>query len=224
MSANLEGKGERPAYFGRVRYTPERARIYQQRAPSRHKSEMRLIQRAFELVPRGSVLDAPCGGGRVGLWLAHRGYAVTAADLSEGMLDITRQKVAAESLNVTVEKQDVESLNYDSKSFDAVVSFRLFHHFPNTTIRARVVNELCRVARRHVLLSYFHPWSTAAIKRRMEMFCFGGMPNKHPTSLCEVSGYFQQSGFRLVRDFAQSPFFRTLHLAVFERIDRSSGE
>jgi SAM-dependent methyltransferase len=207
-----------PAYFGKVRYTPQKAEDYQRRAPRRHKSEMRLVESAFQFVPRGSVLDVPCGGGRIGLWLAQQGYTVTAADLSDAMLEITRRKVSLQLSPVTVERQDVEGLRYEAKSFDAVISFRLFHHFPNTDIRARVVGELCRVARRHVLLSYFHPWSTASLKRRAEIFFFGGAAKKHPTSLREVRGYFQAHGFQLVRDFAQTPFFHTLHLAVFERV------
>ena len=37
------------------------------------------------------------------------------------------------------------------------MSFRLFHHFPTVEIRRRVVQELCRIAGKNVVLSYFHP-------------------------------------------------------------------
>ena len=117
-----------------------------------------------------------------------------------------------------VQRQDVEKLEFETKSFDAVISFRLFHHFPNQEIRARAVAELCRVSRRHVLISYFHPWSTTALKQRAKTFFLNRPKTKHPTSLSEVRGYFETHGFRLVRDFAQTPFFHTLHLAVFERV------
>src|SRR5436190_120790 len=217
-SALSKPTGDRPAYSGRVRYTREASARYQQRNPRRHEAEMHLIARAFQIVPPGHVLDAPCGGGRVGLWLARQGYTVTAADLSESMLDITRQNAALEALPINVQRQDVERLDYEAKSFDAVISFRLFHHFPNQDIRARTVAELCRVSRRYVLISYFHPWSTTALKQRAKTFFFNSPRTKHPTSLSEVRGYFQTHGFQLVRDFAQMPFFHTLHLAVFERV------
>jgi SAM-dependent methyltransferase len=207
----------RPAYAGHVRYTDEIALRYQSRNPRRHEAEMRLIERAFQLVPTGSVLDAPCGGGRVGFWLAQHGYRVTAADMSESMLKITRENAARESLPIDVQRQDVEHLDFAAHTFDAVISFRLFHHFPNADIRARVVAELCRVSRRHVLLSYYHPWSPTALKRSAGKFFFGRRMRKYATSLHEVRGYFQTNGFQLVRDFAQFPFFHTLHLAVFER-------
>jgi cyclopropane fatty-acyl-phospholipid synthase-like methyltransferase len=207
----------RPAYSGRVRYTAAASLRYQKRNPRRHEAEMRLIERAFQLVPPGRVLDVPCGCGRVGFWLARQGFTVTAADLSDAMLDLTREEAARESLNVDVQKQDVERLQFPEKNFDSVISFRLFHHFPNREIRARAVAELCRVSRQHVLISYFSPWSTSALKQRGQIFFFNHTKKKFPTPLKELRGYFEANGFRLVRDFAQSPFFHTLHLAVFER-------
>jgi cyclopropane fatty-acyl-phospholipid synthase-like methyltransferase len=213
-----ETPGGRPAYSGRVRYTASASLRYQHRNPRRHEAEMRLIERGFQLVPPGRVLDVPCGCGRVGFWLARQGFTVTAGDLSDAMLDITREEAARQSLAVDVQKQDVERLQYDAKSFDSVISFRLFHHFPNHEIRARAIAELCRVSRRHVLISYFSPWSTSALKQRGQIFFFNHPKKKFPTSLHELRGYFEANGFRLVRDFAQSPFFHTLHLAVFERV------
>ena len=208
----------RPAYSGRVRYTPEAAQRYQQRDLKKHEAEMRLVEKAFRHVPPGRVLDVPCGGGRVGIWLAHHGYTVTAADLSEAMLDITRKNVRLESVPVEVQRQDVESLQYEARSFDAVISFRLFHHFPNQEIRARVVAELCRVARRHVLLSYFSPWAGTSVKRQLQKKWFGRKMAKFATPLSEVKGYFAANGFRFVRNFARTPLLHTLNLAVFERV------
>jgi len=128
---------------------------------------MRLIDRAFALVPKAShVLDVPCGGGRVTIDLAKKGYRVSAADLSDAMIEVTRETLAKQALNCTVEQQDVERLTYRDKQFDAVVSFRLFHHFPTAEIRGRVVKELCRVAVQHVVLSYFAP-SLSGLKRKL---------------------------------------------------------
>src|SRR6185295_6256454 len=133
----------------------------------------KLVERGFRLVPVGRVLDVPCGGGRVGLWLARHGYQVTMADLSPAMLDIARANAEREQLRMELAEGDVEGLKFGDQSFDAIVSFRLFHHFPNREIRARVVAELCRVSRRHVLLSYFSPWAATSIKRRVQKKVFG---------------------------------------------------
>ncbi|MCX8091664.1 MAG: class I SAM-dependent methyltransferase [Verrucomicrobiae bacterium] len=208
-----------PAYRGRVKYDARTARRYQQRDPARHRAELRLVERAFAFVPvTHRVLDVPCGGGRLTVALAQKGYDVTAADLSDAMLAIARETIAAQGLRCPVEKQDVERLTYPDRSFDTVLCFRLFHHFPTPEIRQRAVNELCRVARQFVVLSYFSPMSFTSWRRKL-VATLGGRPSpKHSTPLREVKGYFANAGFRLVRDFAHRVVLHTLHLALFERV------
>lgn len=220
----LASAGEAATYPGRTMYTTEKARRYQDQPDAKHRAEMRLIDRAFALIPtEHRVLDAPCGGGRVTVHLARRGYRLRAADLSEAMLEIARRTMAAEGLPVDVDHQDVECLSYSDRTFDTAVSFRLFHHFPTPEIRRRVVHELCRVAASNVVLSYLSPWAFTPAKNRL-VAAFGGRPvRKFATSLREIEGYFAENGFRLVADFARRPLVHTLHLAVFQRIDTSSS-
>jgi len=206
------------SYRGRTKYTANTAKAYQKVDPRKHASEMRLIDRAFKFVPRGaSVLDAPCGGGRVALHLAQHGYKVSAADLSEAMIAIATKAMSEHQVECLVERQDVERLTYADRSFDAIVCFRLFHHFPNPEIRERVIKELCRVAGRFVVLSYFSPISVTSVKRSISKALGGKPPQKHATSLRQISGYFKANGFGLVKNFARVPILHTLHVAVFER-------
>jgi SAM-dependent methyltransferase len=177
---------------------------------------MRLIDRAFKRIPKSHrVLDVPCGGGRVMLHLAQKGYAACGADLSESMIAIARENASEAKLACTVEHQDIEKFTYADEQFDTIVCFRLFHHFPKVEIRQRVVSELCRVARQFVLLSYFSPYSVQSVRRKLS----GKDKDRFATSLAEVEGYFRQAGFGLVEDFAQMRVFHTLHLAVFQRCE-----
>ena len=216
-SKTKTAEAEKPAYSARVRYTREKAEKYQHRSPAKDRKEMRVIERAFKLIPPGRVLDAPCGGGRVARLLAGKGYTMTCGDLSEGMIEVAREKMAEEKLDIPVDRQDLEKLTYGDRHFDAAVCFRVFHHFPNREIRGRVVHELCRVSARHVAISYVSPISLTAWKRRIRKTLLKKPSSKHATSLKEVTGYFEAEGFRLVQDFAQSPVISSLHLAVFER-------
>ena len=203
------------SYRARTQYDDKQSLKYQQRKPGKHRAEMRLIDSAFALIPKTHrVLDAPCGGGRVAIHLARQGYAVTAADLSDSMIEIARQNLAQEGLACPVEKQDLERSMLPDRAFDSVVCFRLFHHFPSAEIRQRVVSELCRVAAQFVVLSYFSPRSVTSLKRKIT----GRESHRYATPLAEVAGYFEACGFRLVKDFAQLPVVHTLHLAVFERV------
>ena len=201
----------------RTKYTPDAARRYQFHTERKNRAESRLVERAFEQVPPGSVLDIPCGGGRMSLLLARRGYAVTAADLSESMRDIARENAKASNLPIQVIMGDLEQLKLNDRSFDTVFTFRLFHHFPDRNIRARVVGQLCRVARTRVVISYFSPWAGTSLKRAIQGKWFGHKHKKFPTSLTELKSYFDPHGFRLRQNFARRPFFHTLHLAVFEK-------
>lgn len=211
------------AYRGRTKYDEKTARKYQVRKEGKHLAEMRMVDRAFALVPMSHcVLDVPCGGGRVTLHLAKKGYAVSAADLSDSMIEITRELVAKNHLNCSVEKQDIEQLSFADRSFDTVISFRLFHHFPTPEIRQRAASELCRVARKYVALSYFSPLSVTSARRTLRSALGGKKSEKHPTPLREVQRYFETAGFRLVKDFAQMPLIHTMHLALFERVGEVS--
>ena len=206
------------AYRGRTKYNEKAARKYQVRKEAKHRAEMRMIDRAFAVVPKTHrVLDVPCGGGRVTIHLAKKGYNVSAADLSDSMIGIARENIAKEKLNCSVERQDIEKISLPDRAFDSIVSFRLFHHFPALEIRQRAVNELCRVARKYVALSYFSPLSVTSVKRKVRAALGGKKSDKHSTSLSEVENYFRSAGFRLVKDFAQVPLIHTLHLALFER-------
>jgi ubiquinone/menaquinone biosynthesis C-methylase UbiE len=137
------------------------------------------------------------------------------------MLEIARRRLRDQGLDCPVEKQDIENLDYADDSFDSVICFRLFHHFPTPEVRERAVSELCRISRRYVLMSYFSPFSITSIKRRLRVSLGGRQSEKHATPLREVRGYFEQQGFRLVRNLALFPLLHTLHLAVFERMPAS---
>ncbi len=209
---------ETVAYRGRVKYTEAAAKRYQVRKEGKHLAEMKLVDRAFSLIPKTHrVLDLPCGGGRVTVHLGLQGYKMSSADLSDAMLAITRENVAKNGLKGTVEKQDIEKLTYPDEHFDSLISFRLFHHFPNPVIRQRAVSELCRVAKQFVAISYFSPASVTSVKRTIRSAMGGRKSDKHPTSLTEVKRYFAKAGFRFVKDFARTPLIHTLHVAVFER-------
>ncbi|NMG33602.1 methyltransferase domain-containing protein [Azoarcus sp. TTM-91] len=205
-------------YRGRFKYDEATAHAYQNKSSRRHRAEMKLVERALRQIPRDHrLLDLPCGGGRATLHAAALGFKVSAADYSDAMLEIARRRLREQGLDCPVEKQDIENLEYADDSFDSVLCFRLFHHFPTPEVRERAVAELCRVSRRYVLLSYFSPFSITSIKRRLRVSLGGRQSEKHATPLREVRSYFERQGFHLVRDLAVLPLLHTLHLAVFER-------
>jgi demethylmenaquinone methyltransferase/2-methoxy-6-polyprenyl-1,4-benzoquinol methylase len=69
-----------------------------------------------------TVLDIATGTGDLALLMAQTGAKVTGVDISEGMLEVGRKKVAAKHLGNQVALQfgDSENLPFDANSFDAV--------------------------------------------------------------------------------------------------------
>ncbi|WP_300454419.1 class I SAM-dependent methyltransferase [Accumulibacter sp.] len=206
----------RVTYRAKTNYTEDKARGYANREARRNVPELKLVERAFQLIPRpASVLDVPCGGGRVTVLLSQLGYEMSAADYSAPMRQITRETTAAHGLNVPVLEEDIEHLSQTDRSFDAIVCFRFFHHLPNEELRRKVVAELCRVARKHVAMSYFNPKTLRALEQKLRRWR-GRRLSVFNTPLAEVTAYFEANGFRLLKNFPLD-LTNNLHLAVFER-------
>lgn len=92
-----------------------------------------------------TVLDIACGTGDFAIAIAQAGVpTVIGADISEGMLEVGRQKVKALGLNIELRLDDSEQLHMDDNSVDAVsVAFgvRNFEHLQ------KGLNEMHRVIR-----------------------------------------------------------------------------
>lgn len=118
------------------------------------------IRAIADLTPLNHILDVATGTGDLAI-LAHKmlGVPVTGTDLTEGMIEIGRQKVAKEGFQEMIElaKADSESLPFADNQFDAVtVAFgvRNYAHLD------KGLAEMARVIRRGgrmVILEFSKP-------------------------------------------------------------------
>lgn len=94
-----------------------------------------------ELPDGGSALDLAAGTGRLALWMARKGLAVTAADISKVGLERLRHAAAAERLAVTTECIDLQTETLPRGLFDLITVF--FYWQPGLIARmsARLVSE-----------------------------------------------------------------------------------
>ncbi len=209
---------DHPSYAPRVKHSLEKAEAYLERRPEKHRKEMRMIEAAFDsLAPIHTVLDAPCGVGRASIWLAQQGYDVTGVDLGEAALRVAAEQVKTAGVRVRIESQNVFDMTYADRAFDAVLCFRLLHHFADTAQRREMIREMCRVADRYVVMSYHSRWSIATVRRRIRNRLSGKPIRQHPTSRDEMVSAFAAEGFTLHHHSEWSPFLHSLQLAVFER-------
>lgn len=96
---------------------------------TRSARQARTIRRLLGLRKGQSVLDCPCGQGRITLALARLGLAVTGADLSDGFLRRARAAASKASLKVPFLRRDMRKIGLEGR-FDAVVNwFTSFGYF-----------------------------------------------------------------------------------------------
>ncbi len=110
------------------------------------------------------VLDVGTGTGRAAFLMAADGATVTGLDASEEMLAVARRRLAGPPpgpRGLEFRHGDAHRLDFPDQSFDHAVSLRVIMHTPRW---ASCVGELCRVARRRIVLDYPSAHSAALLQ------------------------------------------------------------
>ena len=130
-------------------------------------------------MPGLEVLELGCGGGDLTLHLAEAGARLTALDLSPGMVDLARQRVARYQPGADVEFVTgvAESTPFPDASFDLIVGKWVLHHLDYDRavdevyrllrpggravfVETSVINPVFRMARRVVHRAHLAPFGT----------------------------------------------------------------
>lgn len=194
-----------------ARYASDRADRYAARNPTRAKAEAALLDRVWPDLRDHTVLDAPCGAGRLHAFVAERGGHWHGADRSIGMLGH-----AHDNSGSAVTRADATELPFSDRAFDSTVCFRFLHHVDGD-IRRKVLTELCRVAESEVVVSFFHPVSTHHLRRVIRQRLSGQAATRHAVRLSKLEREMAAHGFTLEKSVAQTRFLRDLWIARFVR-------
>ncbi len=147
----------------------------------RDRRERKCILDCLKSIPSGArVLDLPCGTGRLTRILIERGYRVTAADVSEAMLHRARdnyrsyrqQGRGAKSI-VEFARCDILDTGFDDDAFDGVTCIRLFHHFADAETRRKAFQELRRVCRGPIVVTFLNSFALDPIASRFKAWVRG---------------------------------------------------
>jgi ubiquinone/menaquinone biosynthesis C-methylase UbiE len=90
------------------------------------------------------ILDAGCGTGRFAVFFAEKGKKVTAMDISDSMLEKTKEKAKIKKVdgNMFFIKGDIENIPLPDDSLEAISTIHVLVHYPDIN---KAVTEFKRV-------------------------------------------------------------------------------
>lgn len=143
------------------------------------------------------LLDLPCGGGRLSPRIAPYTDLLIEADIAVGQvlygkrhsqLDVDRVWMTASAFHIP----------FRDNSVDGIVCCRLCHHLPSAAERERLIEELLRVSRRFVVMTFFDFYSIKNWLRRARA-PFNKKPPKMTMTVQRVRELAEANGARLVQ-------------------------
>jgi len=113
-----------------------------------------------------TMLEVPCGGGRISPQLAAATNLLIQADVGLGQIlyGMTKEKLKTPQIWMTA---SAFRIPLRDAGVDATVCIRLSHHLPTLKQREDLLAELLRVSRRYVIMTFFDYHSIKNILRRL---------------------------------------------------------
>jgi len=186
--------------------------------------EKKCIAKALENVSRGaSVLDLPCGNGRLLPLLKKLGYKITATDSSIHMVAMARHYMGPLGENCIDETDEFQVANilqtsFDDDCFDAVVCNRLFHHFPEAEVRQQILKELRRICKGPIVVSFFCNLAFDAVTFFLKNIIQHKQPNDRiPINYKTFAKNAQEAGLVVAKWIPTRPLISRQWYAVLKR-------
>ena len=119
-----------------------------------HGEPSSVVLDALDGLAPGRALDLGCGNGRHAMWLAERGWRVTAVDFSTEALRQARERAAATGVDVDWVEADLAAYEPERQAFDLVLAAYL--HVPDQSAPAMHAKAAAAVASGGTLLLVGH--------------------------------------------------------------------
>lgn len=89
-------------------------------------------------------LDIGCGLGRHSIYMAEKGFNITALDLSEYGVDHLKKWADEKGLNINTVVSDMLKLPFDDNSFDCIMAYNVIYHTDGEGFK-NIMKEIRRV-------------------------------------------------------------------------------
>jgi ubiquinone/menaquinone biosynthesis C-methylase UbiE len=169
-----------------------------------------------DLNPGMTVLDAPCGTGRMSRLFLEKGLKVIGGDISGQMMTVARKRIGEIKGDIAFCRMDLTRLPLQDSAVASAFSIRFLPHIQPSE-RVLMLRELRRVARKWVVISVSvsSPWHR--LRRKIRDWL--GLPKsvRYPATLREIERELQQSGLTVVRKIWTFPILSEQLLLVCQK-------
>lgn len=171
-----------------------------------------------------NVADIGCGVGVMSMMWAQDGHAVYGLDVNEALVDIAKQRVQHEKLNVEFSLGTATSLPWDDASMDVCIAPELLEHVeawelclsefgrilkPSGVLYISTANKLCPKQQEFNLP--FYSWYPSALKRHFE--------NLARTTRPDIAGYAKYPAVNWFSYYQLRKEFSKMGMDSFDRFD-----
>jgi len=167
-----------------------------------------------------TVLDYPCGAGRLATMFASRTAGYIAGDHSPHMVELTSQtlkKVGLGNKLINTTVGDIKQCDLPDQCVDIAACMRLLHHFPDQKDRVKILSQLHRVSR-HALIVTYHNAESLKQKRYIRKCKKVGKPcSRVILSPQQFKEEAIQAGWDFVRSWKINSYTSGLRIALFQR-------
>lgn len=158
----------------------------------------------------GKILETGCGTSAMSIWLNKKGFNNVCIDNNDEILKIAKGLNEKSQTNVEYKKCELENLDFQDNTFDAVFSQGVLEHFDDDAI-PQIINEGLRVGKTYIfaipticdvstclrgdenLMSYFK-WKQIISKSNGEIVDVRGYFPFHPT-IQKINSYFRNKAY-----------------------------
>jgi 2-polyprenyl-3-methyl-5-hydroxy-6-metoxy-1,4-benzoquinol methylase len=168
--------------------------------------EKRAVARLLKYTEGDSIIDIPCGSGKLNPILKTTGCNIISADASPQMIKFAKEG-ASTSFDFLL--TDIRFISLKSESIDILISNRFLHRIPAENHEI-ILKELFRISRKYVVL-YFSSKTvfTSFIIALEKYFNIGHRGDIYYLGLKEILGEIELDNWRCIKKVRVLPFIST---------------
>jgi ubiquinone/menaquinone biosynthesis C-methylase UbiE len=106
------------------------------------------------LIKKGKALDICCGAGTNALYLAEKGFQVTAIDISYKAIEYAKEKAERASAEIQFQVENFLNLPFKNNEFDFVFDMGCFHHV-EVKDRSTFIEGVHRVLKKEACILWY---------------------------------------------------------------------